>query len=155
MASPLIFSPKKLSDFTTQFERIESDSNKEAAAIKLENLLAESPTYSHRQSKMTASPTLSDPRKYFLPRYCNESSLKKPASEDKLLITFGGEVLFSKVIKESEEKEVTIEAQDQDTTNVLRLKPKEQQYSDLAIRDIKITCQRHPNCKAKKIADKK
>ena len=66
-------------------------------------------------------------------------------------------MLYSKVIKENAEKEVTIEAQEQDSSdahNVLRLKPKEQQYSDLAIRDIKITCQRHGSYDPKKAVDK-
>ena len=119
--------------------------------MKFEYLMQESPTYSWRASRLTASPTtLSDPRRYILPRYNNDSQspTKKPQTStstkfENLIYTFGGEVLYSKVIKESESKELTIDAGEQDSSdahNVLRLKPKERQYSDLAIRDIKITC---------------
>ena len=70
----------------------------------MEHLMQDSPTYSNRQSRISASP------KYiYAPRYNQESGPKKPTldkilAKDKVLYTFGGEVLFSKVIKEKEEK---------------------------------------------------
>ena len=142
-----MFSQRKMNEFMNQYYKkgykTENLSNKDVAAVKLESMLTESPTYSNRQSRMTSSP-----KHIYLPRYNNErqnndlvtSSLKKPStSKDSLLYTFSGQVLYSKVINENEEQsrsleEEDVDQEDVDHSNVLRLKPKEQYFSDLAIR---------------------
>lgn len=130
-----MFSQRKMNEFMNQYYKTENLSNKDVAAVKLESMLTESPTYSNRQSRMTSSP-----KHIYLPRYNNErqnndSSLKKPStSKDSLLYTFSGQVLYSKVINENEEQSRSLEEEDVDNSNVLRLKPKEQYFSDLAIR---------------------